>query len=330
MTLRNALLAALTVALVSAPAVAAERLSLRGDVTTSRDMLTLGDLVSNAPADAAASFLFRAPPLGQSGTIQARRIRDAAEALGLSVETGGRLQVTVTRAARRIGPAEIEGAVRTALARDAGLDEGWTGIRFEGASPALLVEPHVSAPPVASELSFDPRSRRLSATVWVGTSSTDRNAAVRVTGTAVDLVEVAVLARGLDRGETVRPGDVNVERRPREGVPGEALLDGSPLPGRVARRSLSAGTLVRSGDLARPDVVAKGDTVTVLYEAPGMTLSLRGKASEAGALGDTISILGASKKILQAVVTGPGRVSVNGAVSARTNADRVLASAGQP
>jgi flagellar basal body P-ring formation protein FlgA len=321
MTLRNALLAALTVALVSAPAVAAERLSLRGDVTTSRDMLTLGDLVSNAPADAAASFLFRAPPLGQSGTIQARRIRDAAEALGLSVETGGRLQVTVTRAARRIGPAEIEGAVRTALARDAGLDEGWTGIRFEGASPALLVEPHVSAPPVASELSFDPRSRRLSATVWVGTSSTDRNAAVRVTGTAVDLVEVAVLARGLDRGETVRPGDVNVERRPRDGV---------PVPGRVARRSLSAGTLVRSGDLARPDVVAKGDTVTVLYEAPGMTLSLRGKASEAGALGDTISILGASKKILQAVVTGPGRVSVNGAVSARTNADRVLASAGQP
>jgi flagella basal body P-ring formation protein FlgA len=110
----------------------------------------------------------------------------------------------------------------------------------------------------------------------------------------------------------VKDSDVSVERRPREMVPPDALFDGAALAGRVARRAFAAGSLVRNGDLARPEMVTRGDVVTVVYEAPGMMLTMRAKAAEAGALGDTVSITNPqSKKALQAVVIGPGKVSVS-------------------
>ena len=328
--LRISLLAAVAVvpSLASGPACAGEHLVLRGDVTATRDVITLGDLVLDPPAEIAASPLFRSPALGQAGTIQTRRIREAVEALGREIETGGRIQITITRAARRIGPAEIEAALRRTLTKEAGLDGRTTGINFDGPAPSMAIDPSAGGDPVASELSYDARSRRVVATVWVGPSAAERRATIRVSGTAVDLVEVAVLTRGLERGETVRAADLSLERRPRDTVAAEAILDGSPLPGRVARHSLGAGSIVRAGDLARPDVVSRGETVTVSYEAPGITLSLRGKASDKGAIGDTIGVVGpGSKKPLQAIVTGPGRVSVNTGSSLSAPPQRVVASA---
>ena len=62
----------------------------------------------------------------------------------------------------------------------------------------------------------------------------------------------------------------------------------------------------------KPAIIQRNDTVTIVYEAPGFTLTLRGQAQEAGALGDTISVLNVeSKRVVQGVVSGPGRVTVN-------------------
>lgn len=298
--------------LVAAAAAAAERPALRGDVTVGRDALTLGDLVEHVPAPIAETPLFRAPGLGASGTIQTRRILDAAEALGVAgIETRGRMQVSVLRAARQVGPAEIEGALKAALAAQAGLESASTGVAFDGAAPGLTLSPEVGEAVAVSDLAFDRRTRRLAATIWVGPSPTERRAALRVTGTAVELVEVAVVVRSIDRGEAVRPADVSIEKRPREAVSPDAAYEGGSLDGRVARRALSPGNVVRSGDLVKPEIVARGDIVNVVYEVPGVALSLRGRASDGGALGDTISVVNpGTKKPLQGTIVGPGRVSV--------------------
>jgi flagella basal body P-ring formation protein FlgA len=69
--------------------------------------------------------------------------------------------------------------------------------------------------------------------------------------------------------------------------------------------------VLRAGDLGKPDVVSRGEIVTVVYEIPGMMLTLRGRATEAGAQGESIGILNIqSKKTLQATVAGPGKVSI--------------------
>ncbi|GJD50381.1 hypothetical protein OPKNFCMD_3120 [Methylobacterium crusticola] len=328
-TLGRTALALVALGLLTLPVLAEEsgRLTLRGDITARRDVITLGDLVEGAPAALSARPLFRAPPLGTGGTIQVRRIVEAAVGLGLEPpESGGRLQVSVQRAARRIAGAEIEAALRAELARTRGLDAGALTIAFEGEAPAISVPPELDGTVSAQELVYDPRTRRVSALVTVGA----RQASLRVAGQVIETTEVAVLTRALARGEALGPADVAVERRPREGVPADASGDPSGLVGQVAQRALPAGQPLRGGDLVRPDLVARGETVTIVYETPGIALSLRGQAKEGGPLGAVVAVVNpTSKKVIQATVIGPGRVTV-GPSAAEPPAPGRVASAATP
>jgi flagella basal body P-ring formation protein FlgA len=296
--------------LLTLPVLAAEspRLSLKGDITAERDVITLGDLVSGAPPALAQRALFRAPALGSSGTIQVRRIVEAAAGLGLDApESGGRLQISVQRAARRIAAPEIEAAVKAALVKLRGLDAGFVTVAFEGEPPVLTVPPDLTSPLAAQDVTYDPRSRRVTALVVVG----ERQASLRVAGQVVEMADVAVLTRAIGRGETLSAPDVAVERRPREGLPADIAADPAAFVGQVAQKALGAGTALRAGDLGRPDLVARGESVTIVYETPGVVLALRGQAREGGPLGAVIGVVNpVSKKVIQATVIGPGRVTV--------------------
>ncbi len=80
--------------------------------------------------------------------------------------------------------------------------------------------------------------------------------------------------------------------------------------GLAARHPLRPGQLLYAADLMKPQIVQRNDTVTLTYEAPGLMLTLRGQAQDAGALGDTIGVLNPqTKRVVQGVVSGPGRVS---------------------
>jgi flagellar basal body P-ring formation protein FlgA len=322
--LRLAAALAVTVVLIAA-ACAGERPALKGDVTVAGDVLTLGDLIEGAPAMAAGTALFRAPALGQTGTIQARRILEAARPLGLSgIDTGGRLQVVVTRAARRVGAAEVEAAVKRGLEMQHRVEARALSITFDGPAPSLLVAPEAAGEIVAEEVAYDRRSRRLSALVALGAGA--GKASVRVTGVALEYVEAAVLTRSLNRGETVQASDFATERRVKESLPADAQLETRLVTGQVARRALQAGSILRTGDLARPEIVARGDVVTIVYEVPGMVLTLRGTASAAGAQGDIIAVVNPqSKKILQAQVIAPGKVSVSAPLPGRVAANLAAA-----
>jgi flagellar basal body P-ring formation protein FlgA len=314
--------AAVAVCIAIAPAFSAERAALRGEVTASADILTLADLVDGVADAAAHTPLFRAPALGETGTVQAHRVIEAATALGIDVAAGGKSQIVVTRAARRIGLAEIEAAVKKVLELQHGIDARALSLNLDGPPPSLRVAPEVKAAVVAEDVSFDRRSRRASATIWVGPSPNDRRVSARVTGSVVELVEVAVVNRTVARGETVQASDLAIERRAKESVPPDAQAETPALGGRVARRALAAGAVIRTGDLARPEIVARGEIVTIVYEIPGLTLTLRGRASEAGAQGDTIAVVNPqSKKILQATVVAPGKVAVAAALVGRVAAN---------
>jgi flagella basal body P-ring formation protein FlgA len=296
-------------------ALAADRAVLKGDIVAATDALTLGDLVDGVPAVAAARALFRAPALGETGTIQVRRIVDAARSLGVAaIDTSARTQIVVTRAARRFGAADIEAALKKVLASQHGLDLRALSVTFDGPPPALLVAPDVQGQAVAEDVTYDRRTRRVSALVSAGGNAGERKT-LRVGGSVVEHVEVAVMTRALNRGETAQPSDFVIERRAKETLPSGAEFETQELAGRVARRPLHAGTVVRAGDLGRPEIVARGDIVTIVYEVPGMLLTLRGRASAAGAQGDTISVVNPqSKKTLQAQVVAPGKVSVSAAL----------------
>lgn len=290
------------------PALADEPMRLRGDVTARGDVLTLEDLVEGAPSQAAKRPLFRAPALGATGTIQARRIVEAVSALNIgTVETGGRLQVAVQRAARRVGPQEIEAALRRALETGYGLDAKSVNVRLDGDGPVLLAPVDLDGQVVALDLNYDPRSRRVGGLMTLGA----RQASLRVSGIVVEMRDVAIVNRTLNRGEPITAADLTIERRPRDGAPPDALTSAATLAGEVAQRTLTQGAILRTGDTAPPELVARGEAVTIVYESPGISLAMRGQATDAGRMGATVNVVNvASKKVLQAIVIGPGRVSV--------------------
>ncbi|TXN48571.1 flagellar basal body P-ring formation chaperone FlgA [Methylobacterium sp. WL7] len=288
---------------------------LRGDVTARGDVLALSDLVEGAPDALAARPLFRSPALGATGTIQTRRIVEAAAALGLTgLETGGRMQIAVQRAARRLGPPDLEAALKRALETGYGLDPRSVAVRFDGDGPTLLAPVDLAGQATALDLTYDPRSRRVTGLVSLG----ERQASLRVSGVVVELREVAVLTRSLNRGDPVRDGDLVVERRPREMVAADAQAGAAAVLGEVAQHALPAGTVLRVSDTALPELVARGESVTIVYETASVSLSMRGLANEAGRMGAVVNVVNvASKKVLQATVIGPGRVSVGPAPTAQ-------------
>jgi flagellar basal body P-ring formation protein FlgA len=77
------------------------------------------------------------------------------------------------------------------------------------------------------------------------------------------------------------------------------------------QQTLRVGQVIRSTDLARPQLVKRNETVLIIYEVPGIVLTARGKAEEVGSLGDTVNVLNVqSKRVIQGVVTGPGQITV--------------------
>ena len=62
----------------------------------------------------------------------------------------------------------------------------------------------------------------------------------------------------------------------------------------------------------KPETIQRGEHVTLIYQVPGIVLTVRGKAAEGGAEGDTISVLNEqTKRTVQGVIVGPGRVLID-------------------
>jgi flagella basal body P-ring formation protein FlgA len=308
----------------SAAAPVTRKAMLRPELTMTRDLIAFGDLISGLSREAAATPAFRAPALGETGTIQVARIVEAAKAAGVirdgsDLESRGFAQVVVTRAARRLVSADLEAAVKTGLQERFGVDARAFALAVDGGAPAIAVEPELTGEVAVLDLGYDPRSRRIHGRVTVPGSMALRLKPVRITGQLVETVEVVAPRRAIARGETLTAADLTVERRPRDGQSGELIADLRGAVDKVARRALAIGLPLRAGDVQREEIVGKGDLVTIVYESPGLMITMRGRAGEAGAMGDVVTVTNPqSKRVLQGTVSGPGRISVQ-----TTNAGRV-------
>jgi flagella basal body P-ring formation protein FlgA len=140
-------------------------------------------------------------------------------------------------------------------------------------------------------------------------------------------VRIVVPARDIARGETISESDLSyVFVAPNAVMPGTATAMSS-IVGMQTRRVLRAGESMRNDDVRAPILVTKGTTVTMIFDAPGVTLTATGRAMSEGGVGDTVTIQNpASFRQISAVVTGPGTVK---ALSGMGGVSTRLASAGR-
>src|ERR1043166_2766387 len=153
--------------------------ALRSTVTVAGDIVRIGDLIENAGA-AADVAIFRAPDLGQVGSVPAGRVLDVlAPYHFVSLDTRGIAEVVVTRASRAITAGDIEARI----------------LRATG-------ELHVG------RLAFEPRSRRFDVTFDLPGSTAARRLPLRFTGSVNETFEALGLTRALRPGEGAKASDV--------------------------------------------------------------------------------------------------------------------------
>jgi flagellar basal body P-ring formation protein FlgA len=308
---------ALVLAVLFADTAAAQSTipALRANVTVTGDIVRIGDLIENAGTVADVP-VFRAPDLGTRGAVAADRVVDAAESHNLiGIDTRGLSEVIVTRASRAITVPEIAARIAQALDGQYGLGEARNIlVTFDRGVHTLNVEPGAAGDLQVTALAYDPRTTRFDVTLDLPSSAALRRQSTRFFGTAIETVEAVTIEHPLERGEVIKASDLTKQRRPKSD--GTALTALDAAVGMAARHPLRPGQALSDADLMKPMIVQRNDMVTLVYEAPGLTLTLRGQAQDAGALGDTIGVLNVqSKRVVQGVITGPGRVRILGAAT---------------
>jgi flagellar basal body P-ring formation protein FlgA len=311
--IRSILATLIALAAFGASALAdVERPTLKPEAIIKGDLVRIGDLVENAGIVASVP-IFRAPDLGCTGTISADAVLEAVRGHALvGVATAGIREIVVTRASRTIPAKDIEDAIGRALA--ARFDLGSANdilVTFARDMRAMYVEPSAQGVPRVTQIEFDARSGRFDAMLEIPAAAAKRSL-LHVSGRAAATVEVATVTRTIERGGVVRESDVQMERRPKAEIGRDIITERQQAVGLAARGTLQAGRPIRAAELMKPDVVQRNDMVTLVYEVPGIVLTIRGKAADSGAEGDVISVLNEqSKRMVQGTIIGPGRVLVS-------------------
>ena len=285
---------------------------LRASITVNSDVVRIGDVIENA-GTAAQIAIYRAPDLGTTGALQTPQLIAALRAHQvIGVDTRDIREVSVTRSSRALAPKDVELQVARALERRNGLgDAGNLSVTFDRDLRDLQLDSSNSGDMRPSIVRFDPRNGRFDVTFEIPNDANPTPTRLRFTGIAIETVEATIVMRSMERSEIIKASDVMVERRPKSEV-GNDLAARERAIGMQTRKQLRAGQPLKSADLGKPDRVTRDQSVTLVYETPGLYLTGRGKALESGTEGDVVNVLNLqSKRTVQGIVIGPGQISVS-------------------
>jgi flagella basal body P-ring formation protein FlgA len=175
-----------------------------------------------------------------------------------------------------------------------------------------LLVPPASFPAVSVEaFSYDSASERFSASVAVSTEGM-QTVRARLSGRLATTVPAVVASRRLQAGDAIGPDNVRLSQFPERRLAGPAVADLSAVLGQAAKRTVVAGQPLSAADFGPPTMVAKGATVVVTVESPGISLAAQGIALAAGGRDDVVQVMNPiSRSVVAARITGPGRASIN-------------------
>ena len=297
---------ALPMLLLALPALAQDLAGPRPLVVVDQPMLRLGDVFEGAGARAAQP-VGAAPAPGRQMVIEAAQLLALARANGLAWRPlSAQDRVVVERPGKAV-PREAVAALRSELLRF-GLDPE---AELELGPLALPMIPPEAEPRLAVEAaSLDAPSGRFSGLLSIGAEGMPMQR-LRIGGRAVPTLPVVVAARRLSLGEVVAPEDVRLVRMRAERVRPGAADRLEQVVGQQLHRPVGAEMALQRSDLAPPALVERNALVTMLVEAPGLSLTAQGRALGAAARGALVPVMNlASRTVVEAQVTGPGRVRV--------------------
>lgn len=128
-------------------------------------------------------------------------------------------------------------------------------------------------------------------------------------GAAPGLVSVAAPDAAIKRGAIISEGQLT--RVDVSAANARTALSLDDIVGREARRDLAPGQPIRAFDIKDPDLIKRGQAVTMVVRQGGLTIAAQGRALQDGALGQTIRVQNtASSHVVDGAITASGVVVV--------------------
>ena len=307
---------ALAALLLTAPFVGSRAadspIGLNKDILIEGPVVQLQDIFFGLdPAGRAAGTpVAKAPAAGQSVELDARWLAALARAYGIDWQPRSALDTArVSRSSRAIEAPRLKAAILEAL-NERGL-KGRVRVALDQAEPRLLLPRETDDSLAVKAFTYDDRSGRFFAQIVVPAEGTPVER-LKLTGIARVTTEVPTLRRRIKFGEVIEASDIEWIEIDEEEVGRNTVLAPENLIGMTPRRAIAPNRPVRAGDLRLPVLVAKSSLVTIELVAPGMRLSVRGRAMEDGAKGEAIRVMNTqSKKVVTATVRDRGSVTVS-------------------
>lgn len=132
-----------------------------------------------------------------------------------------------------------------------------------------------------------------------------------VRGQVAASMEVPVLLTSLERGSLISTSDLEVQMRDISNDSAGIITEMDQIVGNEAKRNLSASTPLRFSDLKAPELVERGQTVTIVSGAGGLSVSMQGKALGSGAESDRVWVTNLSSgKRVEGVIAPDGSVVI--------------------
>jgi flagella basal body P-ring formation protein FlgA len=130
-------------------------------------------------------------------------------------------------------------------------------------------------------------------------------------GQAIVLVPAYVPIERIQAGEILQKQDLKEIMIPYQTVPAGSLRYPSEVIGKQTRRVLIDNRPIPESSLIEPQIVERGDKVTIELASGGLKLIAPGKAMEDGAEGDDVRVINLnSNKTINATIEAPGLVRV--------------------
>jgi flagellar basal body P-ring formation protein FlgA len=290
-------------------------LTLRDRIMVDDDVVRLADLFQEMLSDGDIAVA-QAPKAGQTLTLDARFLQQVARAYRLEWKPRSKFQkVVIGRMSQRVTASMVRDAIAVAVQERVGSSSD-LDIAVDGGDLELDLPTDVENSVTVSAINFDPNSNRFAAILVApadGPPIIQRN----VFGTVYEMAQIPVPKRLISAGDVISADDLEWQAVHLTRLSGNSLTDAEQLIGRMAKRPLKAGQILRQSDVAVSPVIHKNDLIRLVVKTGQMTLSVQGKALQDAALGQIVRVVNVnSNRQLSGTVIDAGTVAIGFDVAA--------------
>ncbi|HPF78462.1 MAG TPA: flagellar basal body P-ring formation chaperone FlgA [Alphaproteobacteria bacterium] len=270
------------------------------------DSLKLGDIFDGLKHNA-DYVIGPAPQPGQDMVLNARTLYRIAVAMNLPWKPNSSGdQIVIRREATVVPYTMIENSIRNKL-KEKGVS-GNINIALNNGKPTIVLPHDLPENAEVTSLNFDFQKDYFEATI-VAPSKANPVQKILVSGMVERMVPVPVLRSNMQNGDIIGENDIKMINVNQKSLQHDIVLDKEDMIGLTPRRLAYAEKFVLEGMLEKPQLVGRGDKVSITYREGPLVLTAKGKALQSGAKGDIVRVTNInSSRSVDALVVGENLV----------------------